>query len=177
MSQVSLSWNELHTNYHNLVFSLALKSTQNYEDAEDLTQEVFLKIFGRLNNGIPVVLAHPEDRVRWLSAVTKNEAINFYRKKQREVQVIPLADLKFPSGQPIEIALPDPEQPPRINLNACGLTRAEKEAIQACYFEGLSNAAYAERLGVSIAAVKMRLFTARKKIAVAISKNPDLIES
>ena len=167
----------LHTNYYNLVFRLALKSTQNYEDAEDLTQEVFLKIFRRLNQGIPVVLEHPDDMVKWLSAVTKNAAIDFYRKKQQEVPVIPLADLKLPSGQPIEIVLPEPEQPTRINLNACGLTVTEKEAVQACYFEGLSNRAFAERLGVPITTVKMRLFTARKKIAATVRRNSDIIET
>ena len=176
MSKVSVSWKELHTNYYNLVFSLALKSTQNYEDAEDLAQEVFLKIFGRLNKGIPVLLDHPEDMIKWISAVTRNAAIDFYRKKKQEVQVIPLADLKFPDGTPVEFPILEQAEPIRINLDACGLTLAEKEAVQACYFEGLSNRAYAEQIEAPISTVKMRLFTARRKIAAAVRKNPDIID-
>ena len=175
LSKASVLWQELHANYYNLVFGLALKSTQNYEDAEDLTQEVFLKMFRRLNQGIPAVLEHPDDMIKWMSAVTRNAAIDFYRTKQREVQVIPLADLKFPSGNPIELPTIEIEQPPRINLDACGLTERQKKVIEACYFEGLSNQAYADRVGRSLGTVKATLFRARQKIAAAVRENPDII--
>jgi RNA polymerase sigma-70 factor (ECF subfamily) len=58
---------ELWLKYHKLVYGIAVSIVKSHEDAEDLRQEVFLKVYNNLSN-----LKEPEKFASWLRTITRN---------------------------------------------------------------------------------------------------------
>ena len=58
---------ELWLKYHKLVYGIAVSIVKSHEDAEDLRQEVFLKVYNNVPN-----LKEPEKFVSWLRTITRN---------------------------------------------------------------------------------------------------------
>ena len=76
------SYEELYKKYYNLVYNISFSILKNKENAEDIVQNVFIKI-GNLNQEkLP-----SNYEASWLYTVTKNECISFIRKT-REVLAI-----------------------------------------------------------------------------------------
>ncbi|MCI8352730.1 MAG: sigma-70 family RNA polymerase sigma factor [Clostridia bacterium] len=71
---------ELYQNYSNLVYKIAFSILKNKESAEDVMQNVFTKIVEMPKEKLP-----KEKEATWLYTVTKNEAISYIRKNQKEV--------------------------------------------------------------------------------------------
>lgn len=71
---------ELYQNYSNLVYKIAFSILKNKENAEDVMQNVFTKIVEMQKEKLP-----KEKEATWLYTVTKNEAISYIRKNQKEV--------------------------------------------------------------------------------------------
>jgi RNA polymerase sigma-70 factor (ECF subfamily) len=44
-----MTFDEIYFEHHKMVFNLALHYVQNIEDAEEITQDVFVKVFDNLN--------------------------------------------------------------------------------------------------------------------------------
>jgi len=58
---------ELWLKYHRLVYGIVVSIVNSHEDAEDLRQEIFLKVYNNLSN-----LKKPEKFASWLRAITRN---------------------------------------------------------------------------------------------------------
>jgi RNA polymerase sigma-70 factor (ECF subfamily) len=43
-----MAFDEIYFEYHKMVFNLALQYVQNIEDAEEITQDVFIKVFNNI---------------------------------------------------------------------------------------------------------------------------------
>ena len=65
------------------VFHIAYKFTGRHDDAEDLTQEIFLKVFKSLDK-----FHRDADFSTWLSSVARNYCIDHYRASKREKEVV-----------------------------------------------------------------------------------------
>lgn len=69
------------TEYRQVLFAAALHMTKQYQDAEDLVQETFLKAYARIEQ------YQPGTNLRgWLYTILKTTYINIYRKRQRQPQ-------------------------------------------------------------------------------------------
>ena len=76
-------WEEVVRRYHRKVFALAYKFTGRYEEAEDLTQEIFFRVFRSLDR------FHREaDFATWLFSVSRNHCIDHYRSGRREKEAL-----------------------------------------------------------------------------------------
>jgi len=60
------------------VFAVCLGHARNYQDAEELTQEVYLKALGNLDS-----LRNPDQKKQWLLAIARNTARDHLRKQSR----------------------------------------------------------------------------------------------
>lgn len=97
------AFNMLVTKYEHMVFSLALRIMKSREDAEDVTQEVFLNAYNHL--------ADYQSRFKfstWLLKITKNQAL--YRLRGAKNRPVPSEDLDVLSS-----AAPDSVQPHQQN--------------------------------------------------------------
>jgi RNA polymerase sigma-70 factor (ECF subfamily) len=73
------AWEEIVSRYGNAIFSLCLQFTMLREDAEELTQEVFIKLYNTLH------LWKPEKPLlAWIMAITRNRCIDAYRKARQQ---------------------------------------------------------------------------------------------
>jgi RNA polymerase sigma-70 factor (ECF subfamily) len=68
--------------YYKIIFRLARKLLRNYDDAEEITQSVFVKAYENLNKYNPKYKFFS-----WLYRITVNETINFSRKKNYTEQL------------------------------------------------------------------------------------------
>lgn len=76
------AWEEIVTTYSRRIFNLAYRFTSSVEAAEDLTQEVFIKIHRNLQQ----FDANQGDLSNWLMRLARNLIIDDYRHRQRNPQ-------------------------------------------------------------------------------------------
>lgn len=77
-----LAWEEIVTAFSRRVFNLAYRFTSNVEAAEDLTQEVFIRVYRSLEQYDP----KQGDLANWLMRLARNLIIDDYRHRQRNPQ-------------------------------------------------------------------------------------------
>lgn len=76
------SYEKLYTKYHTLVYGVVFTVLKNKENTEDVTQEVFTKIYNMNKEKLP-----SKGELSWLYIVSKNEALGYIRKKKEEVNI------------------------------------------------------------------------------------------
>lgn len=159
------AWRELVSLHTRRVFALAYRFTGRVDEAEDLTQEVFVKVYQTL------------DRYRqgdgsfgsWLMAVARNHAIDHYRRRRQDA----LRHAEEPevldgvaSGD--EGPLLSLERAERVRLVHRGL-RALPEELRAplilCDLQGLPYEEAAEALQIPLGTVKSRINRGRLELA------------
>jgi RNA polymerase sigma-70 factor, ECF subfamily len=74
------AWEELVRRHTRRVFNLCYRFTGNFTEAEDLSQEVFLRIYRTLPSYRPAFGAFPT----WLTSVTRNLLVDHYRRTRRD---------------------------------------------------------------------------------------------
>ena len=77
------AWEQVVARFKRKVFHIAYKFTGRHDAAEDLTQEVFLKVFKSLDK-----FHRDADFSTWLSSVARNYCIDHYRASKREKEVV-----------------------------------------------------------------------------------------
>lgn len=73
------NFEEFYNNYKKLIYGVAFSILKNKDDSEDIVQNVFLKIY----NATPDILPS-NNQLSWMYAVTKNEALQLYKKIQKQ---------------------------------------------------------------------------------------------
>lgn len=159
------AWHELVSRHTRRVFGVAYRFTGRVDEAEDLTQEVFVKVYQKL------------DRYRdeqgafttWLTAIARNQAIDLYRRRreerQRRVDDPERIDVT-PSGASGPQA--DVERKERVELVRSGLRALPpdlREPLMLCDIRGLSYQEAAETLEIPLGTVKSRINRGRLELA------------
>lgn len=142
---------ELLERYAGLVYRLAFARTRSREGAEDVFQEVFLRLVAKRPQ-----LETEEHEKAWFCRVTINCANSYWRNPFRR-RTQPLED----TG---ELTAPPPEG--ESELDAC-LDRLSPElrvVVHLYYYEGYSTPEIAGLLGKKESAVRMRLMRARRQL-------------
>ncbi len=67
---------EIYERYKNVVYNLALQYTQNVEDAEEITQDVFVKIYKNLDT-----FQQQSDIKTWIYRIAINQSLDFLKAK------------------------------------------------------------------------------------------------
>ncbi len=163
------AWDVLMERYRRKVFHISYKFTGRHDDAEDLTQEIFLKVFRSLEK-----FNRDADFSTWLSSVARNYCIDHYRASKREKQVMVEDLLAFDlapaaSGNP-QRAL---EEGDRRSFLRHGLDRLPpklREAVVLRDLHGLSYQEMATRLALPEGTVKSRINRGREELARLLLK-------
>lgn len=72
-----MNFQEIYTAHKSMVYNLALQYTQNTEDAEEITQDVFLKIYNKLES-----FKKESELKTWVYRITINQALDFLKAKK-----------------------------------------------------------------------------------------------
>ena len=73
---------ELYCKYKKVVYSIAFSISKNKEDSEDVVQSIFTKIYEMNIDKLP-----RNNYASWLYSITKNETINFLKKKKKDILI------------------------------------------------------------------------------------------
>jgi len=168
------AFDELTNRYERRIFRLTMNITQNREDAEDATQDAFLKSFQHLND-----FEGSSRFYTWLVRIAVNEALMRLRRRRPNVISIdePIETEEDLVPREIEDWGPSPEQRYAVTELNSILTNAVSglDPIYRTIFvlrdvEQLSTEETAEALGISIPAVKSRLLRARLKLREKLNR-------
>ena len=157
------------------IFAIALRYTRAREDAEDVVQQTFQKTFVCLNN-----FEGKSSFSTWLTRIAINAALMWLRKAraQREVH---LDDWNTEEGAGLYFevadASPDPEatymqrEEARIlSIAIRRLTPRMRSVLELKELRELSGRETARQMGLSVSAVKARVFHGRKKLRKHIAE-------
>jgi RNA polymerase sigma-70 factor (ECF subfamily) len=165
----SVAFGELFNCYNRRIFHLAQRAMRNHEDAEDVVQEAFQLAFVHLQDFKGVARFST-----WLSRIAINVALMKLRKRHRKVEVS-IDEQSESHDHSFQDAVTDlalnPEQDclrqerSRIVREALAELRPNPRRVLELYeLEGRSMKEIAEGMGISVAAVKTRIFNARPKM-------------
>lgn len=161
----------LYGRYADLVFSTCRRIVGDVQLAEDVTQEVFLRLW-----------RHPERFVAargrfvtWLLSVARNRAVDEIRSRGRRQrrQAFPReggydSPSTHPADDPLAMAqLEDERRLVRGALNA--LPEEQRQAIELAYFGGLTQQEIASHLGLPLGTVKTRIRLGMQKLRAALA--------
>ena len=152
---------ELVNRYKNLVYSIVLRMTKDPSEANDLAQDVFLKVYKNLGSYTSAFRFST-----WIMRITSNHIIDHHRKKRLETISLEahMADTGFSGGtvgSPESIYL-QREQTARINKIVASLPDMYKIPVVLYHQEGLSYQEIADKTGEPLSKVKNRIFRGRK---------------
>ena len=162
----------LYDRYGNIVYSVSLRILGDVQAAEDVVQEVFLRVWRKPNH-------YDTSRGRfltWLMSVARNRAIDEHRSRGRR--------LRFEVGsEPLDGDGPrgdDSDDPALAALLAdeCatvrealgGLPPEQRRAIELAYYGGLTQQEIAQGLGEPLGTVKTRIRLGMQKMRVALAE-------
>lgn len=164
------AWEEIVRQHRRKVFNIAYKFTGRHDEAEDLTQDIFLKIFKSL---------HTFDRranfQTWLVSVSRNLCIDHYRSVRKERETI---DRDVDAGElmpaaPGQNAYQALEQADRVELlrkAMAGLPPSLREAVVKRDIQELSYQEIADQLKLPEGTVKSRINRGRTELARQVQR-------
>ena len=156
--------------HQDLVFSTAMRLLANRAEAEDVTQEVFLKAYLRFGE-----LEHSPTAGGWLRTVARNLSLNHltrYRSRwsffselfagRGEEEAETPVDFPAPENVEEEMAVADRKQLVEVALQK--LPPTQRVPIVLFHLEGLSYEDIAAQLGISLGKVKTDIFRGREAV-------------
>ena len=158
---------ELYDRYKSKVFRTATAITHDERIAEDILQEVFLRV-----NRYADSFDQTQPFEPWLYRITVNLSYSWTNKAKRWVNFFQNAieQLKAPSRRDPERVTESREQRELLRRAINGLPDSHRVVIILYYLEGLSVNEVAYALGVPEGTIKSRLYYAREKLRDAIAE-------
>ncbi len=144
--------------HERLVLATALRLTGNLEDAKDISQEVFLKLYRNLAK-----VEAPGALPAWLYRVTVN-ACHDLRRRHPASAPVELAEAVAAIGNDPQEGAAETERRRVLELSLRLLSEKERAALVLRDLEGLSTEEVAHVLGSSAATVRSQVSKARAKV-------------
>jgi len=160
------SWAEIVEQHSRRVYRLAYRLTGNPHDAEDLTQEVFVRVFRSLHDYVP------DNFEGWLHRITTNLFLDKARRRARIRfdELTPEAAARLTGcavapDQHVTDALFDDD----VERALAALPSEFRAAVVLCDVEGLSYDEIAQVLAVKSGTVRSRIHRGRKLLRKALA--------
>ncbi|MFL6239540.1 MAG: RNA polymerase sigma factor SigE [Actinomycetes bacterium] len=164
-------WDEIVRAHSGRVYRLAYRLAGNQQDAEDITQDVFIRVFRSLENYTPGTFEG------WLHRITTNLFLDLVRRRAR----IRFEALPDDSGDRLAGRGPTPEQAydethldVDVQAALAALAPEFRSAVVLCDIEGLSYEEIAATLGIKLGTVRSRIHRGRAQLRQALAdRAPD----
>jgi len=145
------------------LYRMAYRYTGRREDAEDLVQDLLLKLYPRTDE-----LEQVEDLKPWLVRALYNAFVDGVRRRRRSPVVIDLFDVDVESEQSPDDDLLTLEQRVALNRAIADLGEDHRAVVMLHLVEGYSLPELASLLGVRIGTLKSRLHRAKARLREAL---------
>jgi RNA polymerase sigma-70 factor, ECF subfamily len=151
----------LYERYHGSAIALAYRKLGNWDEAEELVQDVFIHAFERLGQ-----LRVPEAFGGWLRQIVRRTAINAIMRRRSVVNLDAEAmdTASFSAATPLDEVL-DNECREQVRSGLDRLGEIDRQTLEAFYLSGRSLIEMAEDFSAPIGTIKRRLHVARKRLA------------
>jgi RNA polymerase sigma-70 factor (ECF subfamily) len=146
------------------VFNYVMRLVGDRSLAEDLTQEVFIRVF----QGLPKFSLRSKFTT-WLFQVTKNRVLDELRANERRPRALVALD-DAPHLEVVDAPAEQVETIEALWVAVEGLTTDLKMALLLRDVVGLSYNEIADALGTTLATVKWRIFKAREEVQLALGR-------
>jgi RNA polymerase sigma factor (sigma-70 family) len=160
------TWEEIVDRHSDRVYRLALRLAGNRHDAEDLTQEVFVRVFRSLDTYQPGTFEG------WIHRITTNLFLDHARRKQR-IRFDALSDdraARLRSAQPApDTAYSDRTFDDDVEQALATLPPEFRAAVVLCDVEGLSYDEIAQILDAKLGTVRSRIHRGRAMLRTALA--------
>jgi RNA polymerase sigma factor (sigma-70 family) len=159
------TWEEVVRDHSARVYRLAYRLTGNAHDAEDLTQDVFVRVFRSLHRFQPGTFEG------WLHRITTNLFLDGARRRQK-IRFDGMADgseERLPSTWPTPSEqLADADLDHDVAAALAALSPEFRAAVVLCDIEGLSYEEISEVLDIKIGTVRSRIHRGRSQLRAAL---------
>jgi RNA polymerase sigma-70 factor (ECF subfamily) len=145
--------------YEKRLFNVALRMLDDVQDAEDVTQTVFLNAFLRLRTYDPRYKFFS-----WVYRMTVNESLNMLKRRKRTVTLEGEPDIQAPGAAPDRAA----EVEDRVGKALMGLKPDDRAVVVLSHFVSFSYQEIADVLEIPVRTVKSRLYTARERLRLTL---------
>lgn len=162
--------------YKDLVFTLALSILKNREEAEEVAQDTFIKVFKSLDK-----FKGDSKFSTWIYRIAYNSCLDSVKKYKREYNKIPIDD--YTEGQLISLdnavdVLEVKEQQQTIKECLQLLPKEDSFLLSLYYYEEQSLEEISKIMGIKSNNVKVKLYRSRKKLTSILKERlePEIIE-
>lgn len=162
--------------YKEMIFTLALKMIKNREEAEEVSQDTFVKVYNSLNK-----FKGDSKFSTWIYKITYNTCLDRLKKNKKEDSTISIDEFSDHLVKTMDNALSALEEKERkqtiqncLNL----LSREENFLLTLYYFDDQNLDEIAKIMDINSNNVKVKLFRSRKKLAVILKKQlePEILD-
>jgi RNA polymerase sigma-70 factor (ECF subfamily) len=164
----------LYDRYNRLVYSLALNSTGDSGLAEEITQDVFLRVWNKAETYRP----EAGKVVTWLTSIARYRAIDMLRRQSIRPEgnriVWAEAEASLPSDSTdVEEEVSSSQRRQRIRRAMSALPLEQRQALAFAFFQGYSHSQIAEALNEPLGTVKTRIRLAMQKLRHLLHEERD----
>jgi RNA polymerase sigma-70 factor, ECF subfamily len=159
------AFEKIYKTYASFVYNVAFRLVATREDAEEITQEVFLIIHRKLNS-----FMFRSSLKTWVYRVTANCALNFLNKRNKEQKGrVGFDDVLATAASPneVRVKMESEDQGHKVKALLNTLNPDERACVVLRNIEGLSYQDIARSLNVNLNTVRTRLKRAREKMLKA----------
>ena len=162
---VAPTWEQVVRDHSARVYRLAYRLSGNAQDAEDLTQETFVRVFRSLADFSPGTFEG------WLHRITTNLFLDMVRRRQRiRFDALPEDTERLPGTSPSpEQVYADTHLDPQVQAALDALSPEFRVAVVLCDIEGLTYEEIAATLGIKLGTVRSRIHRGRVHLREALA--------
>ena len=160
------AWDQLVDKYGSRLFNVAFQFSGSREEAEDLTQEIFVRLYLNLRTyrgEVPLI--------GWALRLSRNLCIDHYRRTRRERSWHRVADAvleQIPAAGCLQEDLERRQRVEEVYAALAELPQELSEVLLLCDLQGLSLEEAAAGTEVPLGTVKSRLHRARQRVTAAV---------
>ena len=154
--------------YKNLVYTLALRMLKHKEEAEEVAQDTFVKVFKSLHK-----FKGDSKFSTWIYKVAYNTCLDTIKKNKKHLNNVTIDEYNFNKLDTIDNALDNiiKEEKSALIKNCINKLPEDSSALLTLfYFEELSLDEISKIINIEANTVKVKLFRARKKLAVILEQ-------
>ncbi|WP_018023621.1 RNA polymerase sigma factor SigE [Corynebacterium ulceribovis] len=166
------TWEELVAQHSDGVYRLAYRLTGNQHDAEDLTQETFMRVFRSLNRYQPGTFEG------WLHRITTNLFLDMVRHRQKiRMEALPEDVDRVPgkNSSPEDLFM-DADIDPQIQRALDQLAPDFKVAVVLCDVAGMSYDEIADALNTKMGTVRSRIHRGRSQLRAILEADERFVK-
>lgn len=171
------SFEQVVNDHKNLVFSLALRMLKNREEAEEVSQDTFIKVYKSLRS-----FKGDSKFSTWIYRIAYNSCLDQLKTTRRNLPIDEVEEIAAQEIDSMENGLGQmiaDERRAMIKSCVAKLSTEDAALLTLFYYEDHSLLELEKIMNLPVNTLKVRLFRARKRLAVILTKNlqPEILRN